>query len=182
MPRCYERDLRVNSAAALALAAVLGLFGCELLDELSDFYVMDNQYESAEEARSADAVSAGAPVATYWLPGLIPDSATEIKERRVLDGSFLWVTFSFCASDYEAMVEPCLEVDQPVVRFPRDPNRFGGEEVIDWWPEDLQTGQSAYAFFRCYSDSDSEYGAVKRQTAWLAVDVTQGQAYYWHTR
>ena len=182
MQRRHERKFRVNGAAALAFAATVGLFGCELLDELGDFYVKDNQYATADEARAVDAVSTGAPVATYWLPGLIPGSATEIKERHVLDGSFLWVTFSFCASDYEGMVEPCMEVDQPVVQCPGDPNRFGGEEVVDWWPDDLQAGQSAYAFFRCYYDPESEHGVVSPDDAWLAVNVPQGKAYYWHTR
>ena len=55
-------------------------------------------------AEAANAIAEDEPETTHWLPGLIPGSATDIKERHSCDTSEIWVTFSFAENDLPVLL------------------------------------------------------------------------------
>lgn len=154
---------------AARIAVLFGLFltGCGEALTLADAYVVDSVYQSRAAAVAAGAIADDLPSGDRWLPGLLPESASNIRERHSLDTNEAWVAFTFDKEDANALTERCETVAPPQVDPPTDPNRFAGASPLDWWPDDLFETHGKYDFYRCGPRS------------YLAVDHEIPEAYYW---
>jgi len=123
----------------------------------------------------ADAV-AGGVVAGGWVPDLLPEGATDIRETHDLDTEEVWLRFTFAREALPGLVRQCTEVDALHVSYPRATRR------LSWWPDDLQraaaTPATPYRFYRCPSP-DRYPGQTYKVAAFLALTDDDRAAWYW---
>jgi len=150
----------------LLLPVILTMGSCGWLETRESFYTNYSQ-----------AVSDGA-IMKGWLPMFIPHSATDIAERHDIDTNEIWVRFHFSKDDLSSLLGPCEEIQSTDVAFPRS----NVTQAISWWPSNLRgplnNSDHNYKFYRCFQETKSPQGAVKKP-AFLAVDSDSALAWYW---
>ncbi len=115
--------------SSAALAALL-LAGCDLLERPL------RTYASYAEARAQGAVGPG-----KWLPELLPESATDIREQHDLDTNESWLSFSFTPG----------ELDQPPGCRPTTSSKLATTRTPRWWrraADEVGTGRRLHECVR----------------------------------
>jgi hypothetical protein len=87
----------------------------------------DSSYASMAEARRAGMVDRG------WLPDILPDGATRVRERHNVDTNETWCAFDLAASEaarLQAAMSP-LTPSELSARSLRAPG-------VGWWPKVLE--------------------------------------------
>jgi hypothetical protein len=147
-----------TATGVLALLVVLSACASEQVDTTS--------FASFREAREAGAVARG------WVPAMLPESAYELRAAYEPGGWKRWGLLNFHPEDVAA-VRAIVESGQ----LSLEGTRIDIPRRIEWWPVAMRgdldhqslgaTGLQAYR--------------VKGSTLVLAVNWSQGRAYYWAT-
>jgi hypothetical protein len=138
------------TAALIVLAAAALSAGCSSSEQ-------ETAYKSMSAAQSAGAVHSG------WIPAWLPLHAYNLKERHAPDMSRSIVRFSFPAEERWAPPSDCSPVPPSQVAAPA--------VAAAWWPDDVVT--------RGVADPGHTYFACATPTAFLAVNQSRGEGFYW---
>jgi hypothetical protein len=150
--------MAAHRLAAFVLIAALAGCASERVSTMS--------FASWREARDAGAVGRG------WVPGMLPEGAYELRAAYEPDGWKRWGIMNFRSEDAAAL------------RAIIDPGEFSLEGTridipgrVEWWPVamrgDLDHQALAATGLQAYRVKDSRLI--------LAVNWSQGRAYYWAT-
>jgi hypothetical protein len=139
---------------------ILALAGC------ASERVSTMSFSSWREARDTGAVERG------WVPAMLPESAYELRAAYEPNGWRRWGLINFHPEDADALraiVEPAA--------FSLEGTRIDIPGRIEWWPVamrgDLDHQSLAATGLQAYR--------VKNSRLILAVNWSQGRAYYWAT-
>jgi len=141
------------TAALVVLAAAALSAACSSSEQ-------ETAYKSMSAAQSAGALHSG------WIPAWLPPDAYNLKERHVSDMSRSIVRFAFPADEKWAPPSDCSPVPLSQVAAP--------EVAAAWWPNDVAT--------RGVADPGHIYFACAAATAFLAVNHSRGEGFYWRVR
>jgi hypothetical protein len=130
--------------------ALIGAAGCSDLAE-------------SRFATYAQAIQSGG-FESGWLPEVIPDSASNIREAHAAETNQVWVSFDFPLEAVESFASLCSPISFDQVDLPDSGPRWWDTKVLkDPWN----------AFYVCGDPASLGY---------LAVLGTGDQAYYWSYR
>ena len=150
-------DRRQLISASLTVLATVAFSACENLNVLTETYA------TLAEAEADNAVSRG------WLPRGLPSGTRELRVAYDADSSRRWGLFNFPPSEAEvlrAILGPEISLDGLRCSPPRR---------IEWWPVLLRDQLDGE---RIKATGLRAYGA-KDGNLILAVNWSQGRAYYW---
>ena len=121
-------------------------------------------FASIREAREAGAVARG------WVPAILPAGSYELRAAYEPSGSQRWGLFNFRSDDVDAL-RAVLSAEE----IPLDGMRIDIPGRIEWWPVamrgSLDSDRLRATGLRVYR--------VKETPLVLAVNWSQGRAYYW---
>ena len=117
----------------------------------------ETAYKSMSAAQSAGAVHSG------WIPAWLPLHAYNLKERHASDMSRSIMRFSFPAEEKWAPPSDCSPVPLSQVAAP--------EVAAAWWPHNV--------VIQGVADPGHTYFACATATAFLAVNHSRGEGFYW---
>jgi hypothetical protein len=143
---------------ATILVAQLWSVGCSDRREAS--------FATPKEARNAGAVAKG------WIPGDLPDSATELREVHDVDTNEVWGTFRLYTNEPGTIGLSRIEasrINGHSVRAPR----------VTWWPEKLSGSLDARSLEK---DGFELYAARGQTEFWIAINQQTHQGFFWSTR
>ncbi len=131
----------------------------------------------AEYPDLAAAIAAGA-VGSGRIPAWLPPSARELRERRAIDTTELWVRFVFDPAELGTITARCEEIPALEAIHPR----LNRTDRIPWWDPGLRVASAEnrgrYRMFRCHrGDAD-----VRKPWSYLAVEPAAGFGWYWELR
>jgi hypothetical protein len=123
----------------------------------------ESAFAGVKEARSSGAVDRG------WVPGQLPESATNLHELHDTDTNEVWGTFRFPTTEHPPGTLTRVEASKITGHAVRSPR-------ASWWPEMLTGNLDGRALeqrgFELYSTpAPFEF--------WIAVDRNGGQGFFW---
>ncbi|MCU1217742.1 hypothetical protein JAK24_15415 [Stenotrophomonas maltophilia] len=140
----------IKLRSAFPLAACTVLCACGL--------VMDSSFDTLREALDSDMVNKG------WIPGWVPQAATDLREVHDLDSSTSALAFT-----KPPAIPLRLPADCQATTFSHsDPVAFDRY----WWPGD-GTLKSSYRVFRCAPESG--------KSVFVAINRTEDHVLFWRT-
>ena len=156
-----EEAARVRRAGAAAVLLAALLAGC------AGPTVQTATYATVAEARAAGATDKG------WVPALVPDAAYELRAAYAINGPERWGLFNFRPEAREA-VRAIVQGEEL---------SLAGTEMtipgrIEWWPVILRGTLDAE---RIATTGLQAYRARSGNFV-IAVNWSQGRAYYWLAR
>lgn len=123
----------------------------------------ERYFRDLSEARAAGAVERG------WVPGLLPKSAFQIRERHDLDTNEVWGAFRFNPSESATFLSHLSALPSDITPVVRSPGS------IPWWPKHI-VGEIPVEHL-------AEKGfLVRREDAagfFFAINVKIGEGYFW---
>jgi len=141
---------------------------CDFLSE--DF---DSYYATYQEAVDDGGIKRG------WIPEIVPESASEIRECHNIDTNETQMEFQFSKADLESKLDMLTETPCPVMVL----TMCYPIGKRSWWPEDLMNGNlncstTPYNFYR-YDYVVEFGGGPVDYSGYLAVDWEKEIAWYW---
>lgn len=134
----------------------------------------DSFYSNITEVRRTSAIDKG------WIPPILPESSSEIRERHLIDSNRVWLKFKFDKADIESLIDQ-LELVKP---DEIDSIEFTNPR-ISWWPKEISKGSfikgqklSLYKYSKVVTYSDDRQKLVP---AFFAIDWDSNTAYYWQS-
>jgi len=123
---------------------------------------VETVYPNFEAASKAKAVGEG-----KWIPGFLPLSATNIREKHNLDTNEVWLFFHFSTDDLASIINACQQTAQHEVIYPR-------KSVGNWWPQALtqyskkiQPSDKTYEYYHCNDGG--------------TMAIRGNEVFYWHS-
>jgi hypothetical protein len=124
----------------------------------------------ASYASRADAEKSGA-VAHGWVPTVVPEGSTEIREAHNVDTNQTWGRFVVSASGTEALQVALTEIAV---------SSLAGQEVrppnVSWWPPVL-TGRLGELELR--ATGFRFYKTQQNGTVFFAINGQKNEAFFW---
>jgi hypothetical protein len=118
----------------------------------------------------ADAQKSGA-IARGWIPSVVPEGATEIRETHNVDSNQAWGKFLFSASKAESIRSALNEIDI---------SSLAGQEVrspkVNWWPSVLSGRLSDHEL---RATGFKFYKVQQNGVVFFAVDWQKKEAFFW---
>ncbi|WP_459046897.1 hypothetical protein [Stenotrophomonas sp. PSU_St99] len=140
----------IKLRSAFPLAACTVLCACGL--------VMDSSFDTLREALDSNMVNKG------WIPGWVPQAATDLREVHDLDSNTSALAFTKPPAVLLQLPADC----QATTFSNSDPVAFDRY----WWPGD-GTLKSSYRVFRCAPESG--------KSVFVAINRTEDRVLFWRT-
>lgn len=146
----------MRTIAFVLLLIYVILIGCERME------TTENVYQDFDAAYIAEAVGDD-----KWIPGFLPPSAKNIREKHNLDTNEVWLSCQFSAADRNSIMKACRQISQHEVIYPiKSPS--------SWWPhaliqssKDTQSEYIIYEYYHCKNDG--------------IIAIHANEIYYWHS-
>jgi len=138
---------------------ITSAFGIFLLITISGCsQLVESNYSTYQQAVQSEASRGD------WLPAILPESASNIREAHHLETNQVWLSFEFPPEAMEAFASACTPLSYDQVELP--------EMSPSWWDEKALK-DPWNAFYVC--DDPASLG-------YLAILGTGEQAYFWSYR
>ena len=156
---------RYGVGAALALAGTFAVVFVAVIVMSRDMIVHE-YYATYSDMLEDNALERG------WVPKLLPQSATEIRETHCIERGDQWIRFRFEPSDKGEMLAMVTPVARDVIPLPP----HGPTIMCSWWPNTLldssKSGElSNYKFYK--------YKSTRSNLGYLAIEIDKPRAWYW---
>lgn len=119
----------------------------------------ESVFASVKEARSSG-----------WIPGGLPESATDVRELHDVDTNEVWGTFRLSASEHSSISLTRVDESKITGQAVRSPR-------TSWWPEMLTGKLNGPALeqrgFEFYSAPAAPF------EFWIAIERDKGQGFFW---